>query len=363
MHIVLLLISLLVCGCGPNEQSQPDETDLKLVAAYGQSTHPYAEFKPTLIDDTVVYFDGRHVRLAPIGHLINYDVIDSPDLRTKPEYFNKYQAYAVTDQHFLVLLDIGQKSVTTLTKLQGPVLCSPSAIADDKIFVQYLNNTVQCLDRQTYQVIWERSLPDVTSNYYVGHFKPLFDDSRVYFSIPGGLFFALDINTGETIWTYSSQVAERLTSHNVADFLSPKSLTFLGEEQILLMNSDGYVHCLSFDTGLMRWLKKADSRAKLIVNNGQVYTMTVDHTLVAFDENMADPLWTLNLENTQPFDIEILNNQLWIAFNDSIWIVNSQGQVANKIFHHQRKPHLISNFTHDNILIGDESKNVYTMVN
>lgn len=364
MNYIILLLALVFTGCADKSVDALEHSNLSktMVASYGQTNSPYAEARPMLFDNKIIYFDGQHVRTSPLGSLINYDVISDFSLRNKPEYFNETQAYAVTDENQLVLVDIQESTMSYVMDLKGPVLYSPTLINQDKIFIQYLDNTIECVDNKTLTTVWAKSLPDVTANYYAGYFKPLFDNQKVYFSVPGGLFVALDIETGETIWTYTSQIAKSNSTHNIADFLSPKSLMFQGNENIILMNSDGYVHCLSKSAGLSRWVRSGSSSSNIVERDSKLFTVNSSNQFIAFDESYDSPIWSLDLEDKALEDFAIINDKVWLVFEGKIWELDLNGEFVNKYQHDTDMPHLISNVAKDKLLLGDKDKYVYNLV-
>ena len=75
-YLVVMILSVL-CGCALDHHSSDRDPllETRKVASYGQTNNPYAESKPLLFDNKLVYFDGKHIRMAPLGSLINYDVL------------------------------------------------------------------------------------------------------------------------------------------------------------------------------------------------------------------------------------------------------------------------------------------------
>ena len=352
---------LLLAGCSTliNEQ----ELGLSLTASYGQSAHVSAEKSPHVIGEKVVHFDGQNIRIASFDSLVHYDLIDDYALRTKLEYFSATQGYSVSESHELIIIDVETQSAQKVAQLKGPVLFSPTKIADDKIFVQYLDNSIQCLDHESYDIIWERSFPDVVSNYYAGQFKPLSDQKHLYFSIPGGLFLCLDAENGQTIWSYNSQIADKTSTLNIADFLSPKSLLMTSNGDILLHNSDGYLHCLSKETGLLRWIELVDSSFKTYEHEGLVYTYASDNTIVCYDEKLSDPIWTFDLSRKKLQDFIVSNQgELYVLSNNQLFIIDEKGEIQASYRHEQRNPHLISTLSRDKIFLANEDKNVFTLL-
>lgn len=363
MKYLLILITVLT-GCAAFDQTS--SSDLKpikkvAVASYGQTNEAYAESKPTIFDDKLVYFDGRNIRTANVGSLINYETLDNFNLRNKPEYYSATQALAVTDENQLVSLDVNTQSLEFVMSLKGPVLSSPSYVGVDKIFVQFLDSTAQYIDLKTREVLWERSLPNITSNYYVGYFKPLFDNDKIYFSIPGGLFLAVNKSDGVTVWTYTSQIASSSSTLNIADFLSPKATVFQGKNNIVLMNSDGYMHCISKITGLSRWVRLTGS-LQLESNGHQIFTIDSNNNFVAFDDSIEDPLWKIYLGNNIVSEFVIVDNNIWLMFEKELWTVSLDGDILNKYQHDTKSPHLIYSLGKDKILLGDDNKYVYSFL-
>jgi outer membrane protein assembly factor BamB len=107
---------------------------------------------------------------------------------------------------------------------------------------------------------------------------------RVYVSLEDGRVAALDIHTGETVW-------ERPLGGTPADILALADRIFVGSK-------DNFFYCLEARTGKVRWRWRtgADVIGAPIVDEFNVYFISLDNVLRALDRNRGGLRWQRGLE-------------------------------------------------------------------
>ncbi len=107
---------------------------------------------------------------------------------------------------------------------------------------------------------------------------------RVYVSLEDGRVAALDIHTGDTVW-------ERALGGTPADILALDDRLFVGSK-------DNFFYCLDTRTGRIRWRWRtgADVIGAPIVDESNVYFISLDNVLRALDRNRGGLRWQRGLE-------------------------------------------------------------------
>lgn len=366
MRYLLFFLTFFALGCQKHlvvSQDKHPILHLKKVASYGQSHYRFDTGMPTAYKDFFIYFDGHQLRVLKSGNLLNYDYLDSPPLRSKPEYFTQEKALSVSENHGLYLIDLENFSSEYLLDLKKPVLCTPQFIQQDKIVIQYIDSTIDLYDLAEQKLLWHRTLPDLTKNYALADYSPLFFEGVIYCSVPGGMLVALDVETGKTLWTYSASNTSSSFYHDGADFLAPTSIYLDASSQSIVASySDNALHVISMKTGLPKHITTMGSYNKTLKVQDRFIALLENNLLTVFEQDPKKPLWTMSLENFSLIESAIVGSSVYLLFTDQLWILSLDGEIEAQFSHSLIEPHLISNFEKDRIFLSDHNKYIYNLV-
>jgi outer membrane protein assembly factor BamB len=297
------------------------------------------------------------------GQFFNYEYLDSPALRTKPEYFSPEKALTVSEDNLLYLIDLSNFSSDFILDLKKPVFITPHFIEEDKILIQYIDNTFDYYDLQQKKTLWHRTMPDLTKNYSLGYYHPLVHNGVIYCSMPGGMLTALAQDSGKTLWNYNASSPSASIYHDGRDFLSPTAMYLTEDGQsIALSYTDNTFHLISAQTGLPQYLEVLGSYNKVLYADKKFIALVDNNLLIAFEENPNNPSWKLNLDNHSLLEAEIIGSSLYLLFKNELWVVDLHGTIDARYRHTLINPHLISNFEKDRIFISDQNNFIYNLL-
>ena len=153
---------------------------------------------------------------------------------------------------------------------------TPPVVIGDVVYVTAVN-TAYALDLETGTELWKNS----TGNFPARGFAPVIDNGMYYFA-PDDHVFALNIATGEPVWTFGlDEMAS--TAPIVAD-----GVVFVASES-------GVFYALNQRTGDVRWILDAMMNMETLespaVADGILYLESSDGYLLALDAQTGDELW------------------------------------------------------------------------
>ena len=178
-----------------------------------------------------------------------YNRIYAIDLHRGKQYWrsslkNEIKGKIVLYNGFLVASTI-EGAIHILDRKSGEVLFTYRgrgeinaglSIFDDIIIVPYRNGDVVAYNLNSRSEAWVFNAGSLIS------VRPVIRDGKIYFGSWDDTFYALDIRTGETLW--SSYVGNTITR----DFL-------VFEREIVLFFSDGEMVCVHRKSGEIKWVK------------------------------------------------------------------------------------------------------------
>ena len=263
-------------------------------------------------------------------------VISSPVLAGGKVFVGSsdYKLYALneTDGEILWTFETG-----------GPVNSTP-LVTDGKVLFLSYDGFFYALNQITGEVAWKfetggESIFKV-KDYFNGSFQPDFWDfylssatvnnGKVYFGSSDSNIYALDLETGEKKWSYS-------TSGSV------HSSPAIWENSLVVGSWDSRVYCLDTETGDEKWVYTTGRdtanyiwlgiQASPSIDNGVVYVGSRDALFYAFDISSGDTLWTKNEFNRSwmPGSAAIDNENIYTGSSDafSFFSINKQTGTIN----------------------------------
>lgn len=135
-------------------------------------------------------------------------------------------------------------------------------------------------------VEWRRQLGQGANSVYTRLLVAV-DGSRVYAAEPDGTLYALELNSGSSIWQVNldEDISAGVTYSN---------------DQLFVATKDGVLHCLSADTGDEVWSAVLPSEAVATagVDDDRVFVHTIDGRVTAFERADGQQVWSY--ENAMP---------------------------------------------------------------
>jgi eukaryotic-like serine/threonine-protein kinase len=182
-----------------------------------------------------------------------------------------------------------------------------SAIADEIIYIRVrqidnytLNNPVQsdyliALELQSGQQKWQFQLSQQTPfslsfNFLSSSSAPVVAKEVVYIESYDSHLYALDISSGELIWSFKIANDVALSSPAVK------------EEILCVSSNNGYLYAIDLTTKQEKWKFEIGSNSSFVIPvpviaNERVYVVGSDHQLYVLNLDNGQLLWTFSLGN------------------------------------------------------------------
>ena len=183
--------------------------------------------------------------------------------------------YLSTRRGLVYCLD-GVNSEILWTYEASEELTSPPFLGAENIYVHDRNSTLYCLNRKG-KLLWKKKIKEkITSG--VSEFR-----KKIYFGTEEGIFFALNIASGEELWHFNAEEAIRSTP------------VFSGEE-IIFGCDDHNLYILTEKGSFIDKVKTENKiQATPLVEKNSLYFGTDDHYFYRFDLKRRKKKWNIKI--------------------------------------------------------------------
>lgn len=146
-------------------------------------------------------------------------------------------------------------------------------------------------------IIWNRSVGDGSGKYY-SQLSPAYDDSVVYAADRKGKVKAMDIDSGEILWSIDLSQQVGFFTANLPALLS-SGLTVSGDK-LYIGTETGKVIVLNKADGEVTWETDVAGEAlsQPVVSDGLVLIHTSNGVLQALDAQTGQSKWSINLDSS-----------------------------------------------------------------
>ncbi|MFS1538479.1 MAG: outer membrane protein assembly factor BamB [Candidatus Phlomobacter fragariae] len=143
-------------------------------------------------------------------------------------------------------------------------------------------------------IIWHRSIGDGSGRYY-SQLSPAYDDSVVYAADRKGTVKAMDVDSGEILWSIDLSQQVGFFTENLPALLS-SGLTVSGDK-LYIGTETGKVIALSKADGDIAWETDiaGEALSQPVVSDGLVLIHTSNGVLQALDAQTGQSKWSINL--------------------------------------------------------------------
>ena len=237
--------------------------------------------------------------------------------------------YVGSEDHFLYAIDATNGTVKWKYKTNGPVNSTPLVAEGMVMFLSYDGN-FYALDQTNGELVWKFKTGGESKfkvkDYFNGSFKPDFWDfylssasvldDMVYFGSSDAHIYALDLASGEPVWSYKTGA-------------SVHSSPAIWENSVVVGSWDSKVYSLNAHTGRENWSYTTGRdtaqyiwhgvQASPSVEDGIAYIGSRDAKFYAFDVETGDTLWTNNNFNRSwmPSSASIGDTKIYTGSSDS----------------------------------------------
>ncbi|MFD2516429.1 outer membrane protein assembly factor BamB family protein [Salinimicrobium flavum] len=237
--------------------------------------------------------------------------------------------YIGSEDHFLYAIDAANGAVKWKYQTKGPVNSTP-AVAQGKVMFLSYDGNFYALDQTDGKVVWTFKTGGESKfkvkDYFNGSFQPDFWDfylssanvldNKVYFGSSDSHVYALDIETGDLVWSYKTGA-------------SVHSSPAIWENSVVVGSWDSKVYSLDAHTGKENWSYTTGRdtaqyiwhgvQASPSVEDGIAYVGSRDAKFYAFDVVSGDTLWTNNNfdRSWMPGSASIGDKKIYTGSSDS----------------------------------------------
>lgn len=167
---------------------------------------------------------------------------------------------------------------------------------------------VVALDSETGQVRWQQQLSGTVLT------PALIHKDRVVLSANDGVLHGLSLQTGQSVWKFSTQVP----NISVRGTAEP---ALLDDNTVLLSTADGRIHALTVDNGIPQWSRRVgissgaseidrmnDVDGAPVVDNNQMFAISYSGQLLAIDLASRQVMYVLEVASLR--SVAVMGNQL-----------------------------------------------------
>lgn len=199
--------------------------------------------------------------------------------------------YVTAGYDEVIAVDAVQGKIKWRAPLNSPSRAAPS-VANGRVFVTTLNNTMLALDATNGQVIWEFAGMGQSTGL-VGAASPAIDGEFVVPAFSSGEIYALRAANGTVAW-----------SDNLANSLRLGGMTTLSDIRGLPVVEDNIAYAVSFGgkmaaidmrTGSRVWQRDIASARTPWVAGNRVFLISTNAQIVALDKNDGSVVWVSQL--------------------------------------------------------------------
>ena len=162
----------------------------------------------------------------------------------------------------------------------GRPIVSSAAGIKDRIFVAGSDGHCRALDLNSGKVLWDHS----GINNFV-ETRPLVYEDKVYFGSWGNEFYALDIETGKTVWAWNRQTNRMFSAAACWPVIAGNKLFVVApDRQMTALNKDdGSIIWRNYDS--LNWCRESMGISN---DRKQVYVKTLQGKILAIDAEAPD---------------------------------------------------------------------------
>lgn len=189
---------------------------------------------------------------------------------------------------------------------------APPTVSGDRVCFGSSDGILRCFDNKTGKELWHfQARSEILSS-------PLVKDGLLYFSSSDDKLYALSLDKGEKVWAYS-----RSTYQTVAPRIYGSSA--LSGDKLYHFFSDGYIVCLSAETGKELWSRKVvknfdsplQTRRTPLVDDGLVYVIDDNNAIEALSTDTGEVKGIYNIIKAYDFIVPD-RRSLVIAGSDQV---------------------------------------------
>ncbi|MBS83146.1 MAG: hypothetical protein CMD65_03325 [Gammaproteobacteria bacterium] len=249
--------------------------------------------------NNVVYFGSLDAKLY--GYDIDY-------LKNNESYFDSIDITSILTQNIL--------EPTKVIQLDSEII-SPAVLIDNQIFLKTSNGHIYAYDLNSQALNWKyigRNIPLSIK----GAGKPVVDLDNIYVAKDDGTMISLDQNTGKLNWL--AYISPRSGRNELESLRDVEMTPLLLDDMIYVGSFQGSIIAININTGNTLWTLPLSSLSNIVNENSNLYITTSDGYLYSIDIYNGNTVWKIALSQNQKLTHPI-------TYNDVVVVLNEKGFV------------------------------------
>ena len=301
----VLLAGLAACSSNPKqEEAEPAELGPKALTSFEEEVSlnrvwhkqigkglgkAFAGLRPTIQGDKVFAADA--FGLLQAIDLESGDVLWEQDLQTEltaAVSVAKDLAFVASANGDVIALDINDGSQRWSSTLNSEVLSAP-VVNDDVLALQTIDGKLHLLDLNG-KILWsyDSNLPALTLR---GTSAPVFYNDTVIAAFANGKVVGLSVKDGAILW--NERVGVPAGRSELERLVDVDGSLLIRDDQLYVSGYQGHIAAIDLRSGKMMWKREASSYHGPIYGLGNLYMVSDDDLVMAFDDRSGSDVWAM----------------------------------------------------------------------
>ncbi|HRG61719.1 MAG: outer membrane protein assembly factor BamB [Neisseriales bacterium] len=324
--ILIITSSIIATGlisCSTDNSPQPEpmpkiQNSATLKSGWVQSSLKLCaagSFVPTLFDNAIFTADndGYIYKLDPTDGSIINEFHVSRDLSSGTGVSGGV-VFVTTKDAYLLAIDKGTGKIRWQAQLPTVSIEAPQATSDI-VIVRTNDAEVLAFNINDGTPVWSYQKPIPPLTLRVQNTFQVIGNEVVAIGLPGGKLALLNLHTGTPIWENYIAIPEGATD---LDKITDIGMRPVLDNKIMCVASyNGKIACLDAISSNVIWQKKFSTAQGLVIDEQNVYAVSQDGVIYAFDKATGAQIWQNKTMQYRSMSIPaLLGNGVLVVDND-----------------------------------------------
>ncbi len=300
------LLAVAVTACSSQPEKEPDadigpkalsgfSEEIELISVWNSQVGlglgtAYADLQPAINNGRVYAADA--FGLLQAMELESGSLIWQTDLEielTAAVTIAGDLALVASSNGELIALDINDGSQQWSSKINSEVLAAPVANGD-LLAVQTIDGKLHMLNlKGEKQWSYDSNLPSLTLR---GTAAPVFYNDTVISGFANGKVVGLNAQDGSIVW--SERIGVPAGRSELERLVDIDGRLLVRDDVLFVSGYQGHIAAIDLRSGKMMWKREASSYHGPLYGLGNLYLVSSDDSLVAFDERSGNDVWVMD---------------------------------------------------------------------
>ena len=305
MRLLGLVLLAALTACSSTPEKEPSEIGPKALSSFSEEINlqavwqrqvgqglgsAYADLQPVIADGRIYAADAYGVLQAI--DLESGALIWSQDLQTELTAAVTVAgnlALVASANGDLIALDTADGTQRWSTTLNSEVLAAP-VVQGESLAVQTIDGKIHMLNLEgKSQWSYDSNLPSLTLR---GTSAPVFYNDTVISGFANGKVVALNVADGSIIW--SERIGVPAGRSELERLVDIDGRLLVRDDVLFVSGYQGHLAAIDLRNGKLMWKREASSYHGPLYGLGNLYVISADDSLVAFDERSGNDVWLMD---------------------------------------------------------------------